>query len=222
MDQKLKQEEKKKQDRGRLLTILVRVRDRLLLILPRVLSPIVVIAILAARAQWPTLLTDPITLTLMLAALLPWIAIFLKSAKIAGWEVEFQEIKKRQDQQQAQLNQILQFLVRGFVSGFELDHLRKLESDTVPFPFTQTWTAENFKQELVRLRTFGLIASKEGKFLHDMFKQQEANVKDYFFITDRGKKYLDYLRWLDKLEGLEALDTKQLSTPSEPLKKRSP
>ena len=180
MNPKSKQEEKKKD------------RDRLLLIWSRLLSPIVVIVIIVARAWFPSSLTDSVTLVLIIVAVLPWLALFLESAQFGSASLKFRQLEERQEQQEYQIR-ALQFLVRNYVSEDELGHLRKLASDDSVFEFTQSTTTKFFEQELNRLRAMRLIANRQGKYLHDLISQQSANVKDYFVIREKGRKYLDLL-----------------------------
>ncbi len=180
MNPKSKQEEKKKD------------RDRLLLIWSRLLSPIVVIVIIVARAWFPSPFTDSVTLVLIIVAVLPWLALFLESAQFGSASLKFRQLEERQEQQEYQIK-ALQFLVRNYVSEDELGHLRKLASDDSVFEFTQSTTTKFFEQELNRLRAMRLIANRQGKYLHDLISQQSANVKDYFVIREKGRKYLDLL-----------------------------
>ena len=172
-------------------------RDRLLITLLRVLSPIVVIAILVARAQWPTILTDPITLTLIIVALLPLLMIFIDYGEFFGAKVHFKRIEARQEQQEYQIR-TLQFLVENFISRYELEHLNKLNDDKQDFLFKNDWQAEFFRPELSHLRSLGLIESKENKSLREMFDRKEANVKEYFSITPKGQAYLEILKVFEK------------------------
>ena len=53
------------------------------------------------------------------------------------------------------------------------------------------WT---FEEELVRLRSFGLIDHIEGKGIVAMKQERKGDLHDHFRITDLGKSYLDLRR----------------------------
>jgi hypothetical protein len=123
---------------------------------------------------------------------LPWLDFFLESAQIGGSSLKFRQLEERQEQQEYQIR-TLQFLVRNFVSEDELSHLRKLASDEGVFLFTQSDTTKFFEQELNHLRAMRLIENRKDKYLHDLINQKSADVKDYFRIRDKGRKYLALL-----------------------------
>lgn len=56
------------------------------------------IAIAAAHVWWPTLAIDAVTVTLLLAAMVPWLAPLFKRLKLpGGWEFEFQELQQTKE-----------------------------------------------------------------------------------------------------------------------------
>ena len=56
------------------------------------------IAIAAVHLLWPTAAIDGITLTLILVAVLPWVAPLFKSVELPGGvKVEFQELEKARE-----------------------------------------------------------------------------------------------------------------------------
>jgi hypothetical protein len=66
-------------------------------------------------------------------------------------------------------------------------HLEGLERGR-PHPFNSVpWT---FEEELVRLRSFGLIDHIEGKGIVAMKQESQGDLNDHFRITDLGKSYL--------------------------------
>lgn len=124
---------------------------------------------------------------------MPWIsgALFevVDTAKIAGWEFKFRDLKRRQEAQQTEL-EILKFLVNYVVTDDELKHLRHFVSNE-PWPFDKTATGTNryFETELRRLRAMKWIVGQEGKGIRSLFTEG-GDVKTHFKITRPGEDYL--------------------------------
>jgi hypothetical protein len=77
------------------------------------------------------------------------------------------------------------------IGKYELMHLEGLERGR-PHPFDRVpWT---FEEELVRLRSFGLIDHIEGKGIVAMKQEGQGDLHDHFRITDLGKNYLKLRR----------------------------
>ena len=56
------------------------------------------LAIAAIHVWWPTLAIDAVTVTLVLAAIVPWLAPLFKKLKLpGGWEFEFQELQQTKE-----------------------------------------------------------------------------------------------------------------------------
>ena len=103
---------------------------------------------------------------------------------------EISSIKSRQDEQ-AQEIKFLRFFISNFIGKFELMHLEGLEKGR-PYPFD--CVRPTFEQELVRLRSFGLIDHIEGKGIVAMKQEGQGDLNDHFRITDLGKNYLKLRR----------------------------
>ena len=103
---------------------------------------------------------------------------------------EISGIKSRQDEQ-AQEIKFLRFFIANFIGKFELMHLESLERGR-PYPFDNV--RRTFEEELVRLRSFGLIDHIEGKGIVAMKAEGKGDLNDHFRITDLGKSYLDLRR----------------------------
>lgn len=103
---------------------------------------------------------------------------------------EISGIRSRQDEQ-AQDIKLLRFFIANFIGKYELKHLEGLERGR-PHPFDSVpWT---FEEELVRLRSFGLIDHIEGKGIVAMKQEGQGDLNDHFRITDLGKNYLKLRR----------------------------
>ncbi len=90
---------------------------------------------------------------------------------------------------------LLTFLVGGYVTSFELKHLKALAGDG-PFGFDRR---ESFVDELRRLWQLGLIEKvRSDWYLASL--PAAGNLKEFLAITERGRCYL---RFLDDLEASE-------------------
>jgi hypothetical protein len=137
---------------------------------------------------------DSIALTLCAFALLPWLAGILSKAELpGGWKLEFiQQIKEEQDRQRDEIAK-LRFLIEGFVTESEFNILRKLNSSE-PYLVKVDNTSHFFSNELGRLRNLGLIANPPNRGRRSLLVNdgQSREVKEYFFLTDKGKSYLKF------------------------------
>src|SRR5215207_4806755 len=120
---------------------------------------------LVVAHQW--IKFDTIALGLLAIAVLPWVSSFLQIAELpGGWKFEFQQVKDEQKKQRDDLDR-LKFLIEGFVSEDELEHLKRLDS-TDPFLVTVNGTTPYFESELRRIRALGLIANPPGKGIRSL------------------------------------------------------
>ena len=100
------------------------------------------------------------------------------------------DIESRQNQQ-AQEIKLLRFFVANFIGRYELMHLEGLEKGK---PYSFDCVRQTFEQELVRLRSFGLIDHIKGKGIVAMKQEGQGDLNDHFRITDLGKDYLKLRR----------------------------
>jgi hypothetical protein len=147
---------------------------------------------------------DGVTLGLLAIALLPWIFHLIENMEVLGifsLRPRIQSVEDRQHQQDAQIR-VLRFLVTSLLREWEKNHLKKLDSDGA------FWAKETgfFRQEMKELWDRGLIGAWHGESsLDEMLEEappdgdREVDVKRYFYITDKGK---DYLEFLDDYAGL--------------------
>jgi hypothetical protein len=151
------------------------------------------------QSLYPSLkLDDALTVGLLIVAVLPWIAQLLSSAKLpGGWEFVFREMKDKQEKQQGILLnqqeqiQALRTALRGIVTKYEFDKLVGLSKDG---PFLCKYSDDMFN-ELKRLRALNLVCHHEGTGLAQMArdykgKDQQFDLKRYFYIMEEGRKYL--------------------------------
>ncbi len=133
-------------------------------------------------------------LILFAIAFLPWLTGIVSKAELpGGWKLEFiQQIQEEQARQKYEIDQ-LKFLIEGFVTENELHILKKLNSSE-QFLVKVDKTSHFFSNELGRLRNLGLIANPEGKGRATLLKNdgQSREVKEHFYITEKGKDYLKF------------------------------
>lgn len=154
-------------------------------------------ALAIAHAAIPAFTLDHTTLILFGIALLPWLSHLVRSIELPGiGRVEWVESRVR-DVQQEQVAlrgeiEALRFLVSGFVTDWELVHLRKLATPE-PFHYQRGPDRDDrFVQELVRLRDLGLISKLTDASLFDL--PIEGDLKRFVKLTDRGRAYLELRR----------------------------
>lgn len=82
------------------------------------------------------------------------------------------------------------------IEAVEEQHLRNLLRSK-PFEINSDETTPSFEQELQHLLALGFIHHKESTGVRELKNQMEthgkADVKEHFYITDEGKKYLESL-----------------------------
>jgi hypothetical protein len=130
-------------------------------------------------------------LALAALAILPWVALHLSSAKLPGGiDLAFREVERRQDLTEQAIRQ-LRFIVDGFLTRDEYQHLLNIHGD---------WEYEVKRNEsgalaaeLRRLRALGLIANntpQRGITDFTRLDGQKRKIAQWFRLTPRGEEYL--------------------------------
>lgn len=107
------------------------------------------------------------------------------------------DLTERQQQQERELSQhrdairSLQVALQGIVTNYEFDKLRGLDAAR---PFLCHYS-DDLYNELKRLRAMGLVRNYEGVGLSTIRsrykdRDQQFDLKDFFFITEEGREYL--------------------------------
>lgn len=145
--------------------------------------------------------------TVIALLLLPVLVFGVVSGKIqeftgpGGWGAKFAELKRQQEVQASDIESI-RVALRGLVSKYELEHLRRLRDKDVPFIVNY---GKEFYGEIKRLDDFGFLLPKpdlpNGLYtLVDRFGHEEEaplesrtrfNLHDYVMLTQEGRRYLD-------------------------------
>jgi DNA-binding PadR family transcriptional regulator len=139
---------------------------------------------------------DAVALGLAVIALVPWIADFLSGAKLPGGiEVAFRAVERRQRLNEDAIAQ-LRFIVEGFVTRDEYNHLLNIRRN-IEYEI-KTDQAESLYSELRRLRTLGLI---EGWGLREFVVAdgKKRRIGDTFRLTSRGNEYLAMREFNERL-----------------------
>jgi hypothetical protein len=117
-------------------------------------------------------------------------------------EIERVEVKQTEQGQDIKL---LRFFIANFIGKFELMHLEGLEKGR-PYPFD--YVRPEFEQELVHLRSSGLINHFEGKGIVAMKREGKGDLHDHFYITNLGREYLKLRRQVESEAETEAAKAK--------------
>ena len=145
--------------------------------------------------------------TVIALLLLPVLVFGVVSGKIqeftgpGGWGAKFAELKRQQEIQASDIESI-RVALRGLVSKYELEHLRRLRAKDVPFIVNY---GKEFYGEMKRLDDFGFLLPNPdlpiGLYtLFDRFGHEEDaplesrtrfNLHDYVVLTQEGRRYLD-------------------------------
>jgi hypothetical protein len=150
------------------------------------------VAVVAAviHMLFPRFIPDAITAGLIILAFIPWLSPFIESIDIPGFVklvLRVGEVEKKQALLQEEVDS-LRFLISGFVTEWELTHLKTLAGDA-PFDYKRaSGNDDRFINEIIRLRDFGLIAKRIDYALYDI--PLSGDLKQYVEITERGKTYL--------------------------------
>jgi hypothetical protein len=158
---------------------------------------------------------DVIALGLIVVGLSPWLAAIIKSLKLGGFEVSFQEVERTLEEQREEINQ-LKFLIAHFLPDWEYQYLVNLASPE-PSIVNLDQTSREFENELRHLRALGFIHPKDDSSLSDFIQKGERvkNVSEYLAVTDSGRELLNYgrdeTRPLPKRFGSQAAPRLQIS-----------
>ena len=130
---------------------------------------------------------DTTALILFFLFLTPGLPIILEKATFPGGvNLEFRRIKEQQDIQSQKIEDI-NFLLLHFITDYEKNHLRKLQSyDRFSYEFRAS-----FEEEIRRLLALKLIERHPGKGIRSAKKDKWDNdLKKHFYITNKGEEYL--------------------------------
>lgn len=108
-------------------------------------------------------------------------------AAVQGKQAEIQQLSQSNKHD---IEQLVQFLVRNFLTQYEHSHLKKLASHE-PFSFKKQ---RSFEEQLRRLRDLNLIGPTSGDRLHiGKLPAQGDDLKAFVQITDCGQECLSLL-----------------------------
>jgi hypothetical protein len=154
------------------------------------------------HGRWPEQAgVDAVALVLIVVGLVPWIADFLTGAKLPGGiEVAFRAVQRRQDMNEQAIAQ-LRFIVDGFLTRAEYQHLLNIRSN-VGYVIEQKHVS-TVMAELRRLRALNLIEQvrpERGTRNFVIADGARRNIGDWFRLTPRGVEYLEMRKQNETLE----------------------
>jgi hypothetical protein len=134
----------------------------------------------------PEVTVDGVTVGILAIAILPWASNMIESAQLpGGWGVTFRRLEARQAEIAEDVS-TLRFLVGNLITEPQKLHLEQLAADG---PFLPKINA-GFLEELRHLRRLGFIDNFPGCGTR-VLESQGGDVKDHFFLTARGRQYLE-------------------------------
>lgn len=137
---------------------------------------------------------DLVALGLLILAAIPVVAPHLTSAKLpGGLELAFREVQRRQRMTEEEIAQ-LRFIVEGFVTEGELQHLKNIQSNAEYRPRAEDLLV--LDAELRRLLALRLIERRGGMLGVRTFAVADGNgrrIGEWFRLAPRGLDYLEML-----------------------------
>lgn len=134
---------------------------------------------------------DTVGLVLIACAAIPAVAPHMTSAKLPGGiEFAFREVQRRQRMNEAEIAQ-LRFIVDGFVTDGELQHLKNIGGGVGYRPESKDLPV--LGAELRRLLALRLIDRREGHLGVRNFAVadgKERSISEWFRLAPRGIEYL--------------------------------
>jgi hypothetical protein len=159
-------------------------------------------SLLVLHLSKPDLKIDAIGLSLIVLAMLPWLLPLLgrhlASGKILGQEFTFLQGKVedqgKEIKNQREIIQLIYEALRRSLTKYEYKHLVELDSDAP----CHCQYSDFLQNEMIRLCQHGYVSETFDCAVWKMKEKGNAvfNLKDFFRITDDGRKYLDLLRKL--------------------------
>ena len=154
-----------------------------------IISSLSIFALIIHLRSYGSIRFDVPALVLLFIALIPWMSIFLDNATLpGGWRIEFKKLKEQQDKQDSDIDDITNFLFDNFLIGYTRVQLKNLNlRKRFPYKFQG-----EFEKELRNLLELRFIERHPGKGIRSAKKDMRLhnNLKDHFFVTDKGKWYL--------------------------------
>jgi hypothetical protein len=166
----------------------------------RSLITIVVVIVIFGRRFYPHVIpSDPLSLGLLVLALLPWAPYLLDAAEFpGGWKFQFRALAQKADKLQSQMDQTrarIDNLVIKAISPLALRNLEKIASGK----FGSYYLGEGLKSQLLYFAAIGYIDFKvAGIDLIPKNGEQPENLElsDFVKITQFGLEYLELRRIL--------------------------
>jgi hypothetical protein len=112
----------------------------------------------------------------------------LTHLKVGNVEVELEKLQQDQLLQRHELDDV-RFVLTLLLQQTEVQHLKNLENNE-----TRGYEGNNnVRNELRKLRTLGLIQSRENRTIGELTDRAKFDLKDFVQLTLRGRHYLERL-----------------------------
>lgn len=157
---------------------------------------------------------DSTTLVLLGLAAIPWMVSLIKSIEVPGiGKIELNELKNEIDKfsgiaQKAdekaslareELDQISMFVFNSLINKNEIAILEGLEAEE---PYELGEVGGKISDQLYQLRDSEFISMGS---VSDLKRKNVSNLHKYATITDKGSKYLEFLRYIEKAKSNKTL-----------------
>jgi len=125
----------------------------------------------------------------------------LKRLKLAGFELDLEKLKQKQEEQQSQLKAI-SLLLPMLVREQQAKHLRNLAgSRTAGYV-----GSHDLRTELRSLATMGLIYRQPGRLVREMKDAMNFNLVEYVQLSEFGGRIVAQLVEMDKAKAEKEAD----------------
>jgi hypothetical protein len=166
-----------------------------------ILFPLLALTLLAVALLWPQRQLEALLFGLLLVASWPWVWPFLTRVIPGAPHTNLAALAATQEQQQAQIDRLVLFLLHQYVQAAQFEALYKLAADEA-FLLRQSEVTERLVAELRHLSALGLIDRLPGQGFRTLLaavqapagQEQGVDVKAHFVLTDQGKKYVALLQ----------------------------
>jgi hypothetical protein len=143
---------------------------------------------------------DQIGVILVLLGTIPWLVLFFEQLDLPGFKW-----KARVEQNTNDIKRIA-MLMKSILTVDELKWLVSLTNNERTMTDTRNNVYyEGFKNGLLHLRGLGFIKNRQDRGGFSELEQEpkgHRDARDYFFVTQKGKQYLDELK---RISGVEIL-----------------
>jgi hypothetical protein len=144
---------------------------------------------------------DAVTVTLIVAAVLPWLGALFDTAEFpGGWKFKFRELENRTNELQDEVEKTRRRIDDLFVSAMSplaLQNLGKIASGN----FGPYFLGQGLSWQLLHFASIGYISFKcrgIDEIPQNGHQPKELNLSDFVEVTDLGREYLALRELIDR------------------------